>query len=121
MILKSIIALLMGLVIQLSQVPPCLMGGTEKSCATSEHGMECCAEMQSCPCVEEGGQTQKPTPLIPESVALKVLYLKAAETNRLETSLDPPADVVRCTESAAETRSGYAGVPLSVAFCCFVI
>ena len=122
MVIKSIIALLLGLVIQLSQVPSCLAGEAEKPCATSAQGMDCCKDAESCPCFEESDQKpQKPTPLIPESVDLKFLYSKAPETTRLEALIVPPGEAVLATASALEIRNGYSGVPLSVAFCRFLI
>ncbi len=121
MVIKSVIALLLGLVIQLSQVPSCLAGETAKPCATSAQRMDCCKDMKSCPCVKGSNQKQKPTPLIPESVDLKFLFSKAPETPRLDALIVPPADTVLATASALEIRNGYSGVPLSVAFCCFVI
>ncbi len=121
MTFKSIIALLMGLVIQLSQVPSCLAAEPANPCAKSSQRMTCCEGSKSCPCAKESDQKQKPAPLVPSQVDLKLLISKAPESTRLAASISPPADAVLVAASALENRSAYAGVPLSVAFCRFVI
>jgi hypothetical protein len=59
--------------------------------------------------------------LIPAAVDLKWLLPKAAETNILAAPVSPRKETGIATASPAEARWAYAGVPLSVAFCCFVI
>ena len=121
MTVKSIIAFLLGLVIQLSQVPSSLAGETAKSCATSMQRMDCCKGMESCPCAKESDQEQKPTPLAPTSVELKLLISKAPDQPSVDALIFPPTEALSATVSQLENRNGYAGVPLSVAFCRFVI
>jgi hypothetical protein len=115
---KSIIVLLMGLVLQLSQAKPCLATQTTQACAAD---MSCCGDAESCPCASESRGNEKPAPLLPASVDLKVFLSKAPEAPVLETRLSPAAKSRVAMVSPAPFRSGYAGVPLSVAFCRFVI
>jgi hypothetical protein len=119
--MKSIIALLLGLVIQLSQVPACMADLPLIPCATSALPMDCCEGLKACPCAKENDRNQKPSPLTPAAADLKLLISKAPESIRLATLFSPPADAVLVTASSLENRSGYEGVPLSVAFCMFVI
>lgn len=118
--LKSIIALFMGLVIQFSQVQASLAAGTAKSCGRGE-SMSCCDGLKSCPCASEGDSDQKPAPLAPVAVDLKWLVSKPAEPQTLEALISPPSDAVVPAATGPEFAGGYAGVPLSVAFCRFVI
>lgn len=121
MIIRSIIALFMGLVIQLSQVQSHLAASPAETCVISGQSACCCGELQSCPCVSESAPAQKPAPLIPAAVDLKQLISKAPEPNSPVVLISPPTNVVRHTAPLIERRSGYAGVPLSVAFCRFTI
>lgn len=66
-------------------------------------------------------ENEKPAPLLPASGDLKFFISKAPEVPRLETLLPPPAESKVGLPAAVLFRSGYAGVPLSVAFCRFVI
>lgn len=118
---KSVIALFMGLLIQLSQVQPCKAADPAKSCGVKAHPMSCCGGLASCPCAKETDQKQKPAPLIPAAFDLKLISLKASGTTNIEGLILPSADVVHVTASALEIRIAYAGVPLAVAFCRFVI
>lgn len=118
---KSIIALLMGLMIQLSQVPSCLASESTKTCGTQAHPAGCCEGLESCPCAENSDSTPKPAPLIPAAVDLKWLIPPAPAANECDPVASPPADVPTFCDSSTESRSGFAGVPLSVAFCSFVI
>jgi hypothetical protein len=115
---KSIIVLLLGLVLQLSQTKPCLAAQTTQACAAD---MSCCGDLKSCPCASESRRNEKPAPLLPAGVDLKVLLSKAPEAPVLETRLYPAAKSRVAVVSPAPFRSGYAGVLLSVAFCRFII
>ncbi len=118
---RSIIALFMGLVLQLSQAQLCLTPRVEKSCATEAHAMSCCEGSGSCHCATESRDHEPPTPLVPASVDLKVFLAKAPEVPRVETLFSPPEETRVVEASPVLGRGGYAGVPLSVAFCRFVI
>ncbi len=116
--LKSIIVLFMGLVLQLSQARACLATQTEHACVAN---MSCCEDLDSCPCASESRENEKPAPLLPAGVDLKVILSKAPEAPAPETRLSPAAGSRVALVSPALFRNGYAGVPLSVAFCRFVI
>lgn len=121
MVIRSIIALFMGLVIQLSQVQPCWASAPTKSCAENSETACCCGGYQSCPCASESDSDQKPAPSIPAAPDLKPLISKAPETHIPEASATPPAAAEVPAALLIESINGYAGVPLSVAFCSFVI
>ena len=119
--LKAIIALLMGLVIQLSQVQACLAATSTGAVGAKAHSKCCCEGLQSCPCASDRSPDQKPTPLIPATVDLKWLISKTTESSSLDALIIIQPAAVVATASRAEARSAYAGVPLAVAFCRFVI
>ena len=119
--MRSIVALFLGLLIQLSQVQSCLAAEPAKPCATKAHPGCCCDGMRSCPCAKDSDQNQKPAPLIPAALDLKLLISKTPGTHGLDALIPPPAAAVVFTASSPKSRNGFAGVPLSVAFCRFVI
>ena len=121
MSIKSIIALFMGLVIQWSQVQSCVAAISAAPSGAKASPRCCCAGLESCPCVSDRDPEQKPAPLIPAAVDLKWLLPKAIGANILAAPVSPKADAGIATASPAEARWAYAGVPLSVAFCRFVI
>lgn len=118
---RLVIALLMGLVIQLTQAPSYLATESTKTCETRSQPAGCCDGLESCPCAENTGPDQKPGPLIPAAVDVKWLISPPTPANRLAVVISPPADILTFSVSPTESRSGFAGVPLSVAFCSFVI
>lgn len=118
---KAIIALLMGLVIQLSQVQSCVAAIPAGPSEAEAHSMCCCDGLKSCPCASDRSGNEQPAPLIPATVDLKLLVAKAAGTNSFDVPVSPRSATVVATASHPEARSAYAGVPLSVAFCRFVI
>ncbi|MEO5915391.1 MAG: hypothetical protein ABIS50_14250 [Luteolibacter sp.] len=119
--IRSIIALFMGLVIQLSQVQTSVAAESVKTCATSAQRMDCCEGLKSCPCAKKTEQREKPAPLIPTAVDLKLFVSKATGSGSFEAFYFPPTDTAFFSASRLESKVGYAGVPLSVAFCRFVI
>jgi hypothetical protein len=54
-------------------------------------------------------------------VELKWLIPQAPASNDCDPVASRPAVVVTFFDSSTESRNGFAGVPLSVAFCSFVI
>lgn len=118
---RLVIALLMGLVIQLTQAPSYLATESTKTCATRSQPAGCCEGFESCPCAGNTDPDQKPAPLIPATVGLKWLISPPPSANRLAVVISPPADILTFSVSPTESRSGFAGVPLSVAFCSFII
>jgi hypothetical protein len=119
--IRSIIALFMGLVIQLSQVQTSVAAEPTKSCGTSAHRTDCCEGLKSCPCATKSDSKEKPAPLVPAAVDLKLFVSKASGPGSYEAFHFPPTDSVFFNTTRLDSRSGYAGVPLSVAFCSFVI
>jgi len=119
--LRSIIGLLMGLVIQLSQVPSCLAAKGTEPCTTQGHPAGCCEGLESCPCAGSTNSAPTPAPLIPAEVELKCLISPAPAANDSQLVVSPPADCLNSSVSPTESRSGFEGVPLSVAFCSFII
>jgi hypothetical protein len=121
MAIKSIIALFLGLVIQLSQVQLGSAAKPVKSCGGDAHSMSCCEGLKSCPCVKESNPDQKPSPLIPVGGDLKCFVLKTSESAELDELISLPTESVVSSGSQQAARSAFAGVGLSVAFCRFVI
>ena len=119
--IRSIIALFMGLVIQLSQMQVCVATEPAKSCATSGHRMGCCEGLESCPCAKKSDPSEKPAPLVPAAVDLKLFVSKASGPGCLDVIHFPRSIRVLGSAARRESKTGYAGVPLSVAFCRFVI
>jgi hypothetical protein len=117
MAIKSIIALIMGLVIQLSQAQLF----AQADCFTPLHEMNCCSGMKSCPCAGESDSNSKPHPIVQVEVDLKLLISKSEEAT--PSASQPSAKTAIALAPLTERRapSGFAGVTLSVAFCTFVI
>lgn len=118
--LKAVIALFLGLVLQFSQAQSGV-AALLATCGDVDQPMSCCEEAKSCPCLSETDPDQKPAPLVPATVDLKWFISKSAEPDRftpVPPSLERP---VLSATRAGDTFAGYAGVPLSVAFCSFVI
>lgn len=120
---KTTIALLFGLVFQLSLVMPG-MAAAMTDCAPVAESCECCAGLASCPCAGKGEPTQKPLPLAPDSgQTLKAPLARVTGTRVSLETIDSPqttASTVVSTRSAGPP-TGYSGVRHSVAFCSFVI
>ena len=83
--------------------------------------MSCCESLQSCPCAKKSDPDQKPSPLIPLSGDLKWFASKASEPAGLDELILTQTEFEVGTGSQREGPIAFAGVPLSVAFCCFVI
>ncbi len=122
-VLKSIVGLFLGLVIQLSQVQPCQAAESKHSCPpASAHSRSCCEGKAACPCVSKGEQVPTPNPIAPPTVDLKLAAPKLREIDIFALFyLLEFSEAVPATASASESHSGFTGVPLSVAFCTFVI
>lgn len=118
---NPIIALLLGLLIQLSQVQLCSGGAASPSCPDMADSVSCCEGMKSCHCVTDNDTDQKPTPLAMTAVDLKVHLSKAPENDQIPIVVCLPDDSVLTGSPAIRDYIGFAGVPLCVAFCCFVI
>ncbi|MES2924445.1 MAG: hypothetical protein V4819_23030 [Verrucomicrobiota bacterium] len=121
MTFKSVIALFMGLVIQLSQSQSCLATISAEPSGVTARPMCCCEGLQSCPCASDRSPDRKPAPQIPAAVDLKWILPKATGANSLDAPASPRAESGISIAPRAEARWAYPGVPLSVAFCSFVI
>lgn len=121
MTIKSIIALFLGLLIQFSQVQSSFADEAVKSCGEQGEFMSCCEGLRSCPCAKGGDSEQKPGPLIPATLELKPLLSKASETISLDVLVSPRAESIEWYARQTDSARGFAGVPLSVAFCRFLI
>lgn len=121
MAIKSIIALFLGLVIQFSQVQSSFAAETVETCGEQGGPVSCCEGLRSCPCAEEGDSEQKPGPLIPATLELKPLLSKTSETISLNALLPPHAEAIEWHTTQTYPARGFEGVPLSVAFCRFLI
>jgi len=121
--LKTIIALIFGLVFQLAHVLPG-MAAAMTDCAPTAESCACCDGLDSCPCADEGEPVQNPLPLAPDSSqTLKAPLAKVTCTRvSLEAISGPQAIAPSVTATPlAGPWTGYTGVRLSVAFCSFVI
>lgn len=83
--------------------------------------MACCMGLEACPCAEETTQSQKPAPAIPAGVDLKLVIANASGPPVAFVATTVAAKCLATAVSQTEFQSGYAGVPLSVAFCSHLI
>ena len=119
--LKTITAFCAGMLLQLSVVAFGIPTGALESVRSSACPSSCCENLDSCPCFESSGQDEAPAPLPPAPPDLKGPLARPSEPVALviidsPTKESPPtACVVR------NSPGGYSGVPLTVAFCSFVI
>ena len=122
-VLKSIVGLFLGLVIQLSQVQPCSAADFKQPCPTVKaHSHSCCEGKTACPCASKSEQAPTPIPIAPASVDLKLNAPKLRELDFLTLFFLPEfSEAVPATASVSQSHNGFTGVPLSVAFCTFVI
>ena len=118
MALRTIVGLMMGLAIQLALMQPLLSGSEVSHCA----GSTCCEELASCPCANNDDAEKQPSPIAPAPVDSK---LGAPRARHLDCSLlwiQPEVlEAEVGTTSIPASHLGFEGVPLSVAFCTFVI
>ncbi|NQX00473.1 hypothetical protein HQ447_07415 [bacterium] len=121
MALKSIIALFLGLVLQLSQFQACLNTRDAESCGGDGFSVSCCDGLDSCPCASQRDSDPKPAPLAAAGTELKWLVARPLETKDFAAVACPIGNPAIPRGCLLEVRSAYAGVPLSVAFCRFVI
>lgn len=119
--LRTIVALLLGLFIQLSQMP--LRGSESSTCRVgAKRVMSCCDPAEPCPCASKGDPDRKPLPLKQGGVEGKSLVLARASEPELETKIAScgAAAKLRCVVRE-DHPAGYSGVTLAVAYCSFVI
>lgn len=114
------IAIMLGLVIQLVQVRSCPTSAPSQPCAATA-AMRCCEGKHTCPCAKESQPAQKPAPVVAAAVDLKWIGSKPAEPLRVGPVEFPTGNHALLPAALARAHAGYEGVPLSVAFCTFVI
>ena len=119
--IRATIALFMGLLLQLSQVQAFPDAVAAKSCGAESASMSCCASKQVCPCIGESESTEIPAPLAPAAPVLKLVFIQSAATADTALSVAGLAVGHHTPRIRAASTAGYPGVPLSVAFCSFVI
>jgi hypothetical protein len=120
---KTVIAMALGLIFQLAQVVPG-MAAIMADCRIGAESCECCAGLTSCPCAQESEPVRNPLPLPPDSgQTLKVPLAKASGTRVSPEAIHGPQTSVSSMIAIPVTSpsTGYTGIPLSVAFCSFVI
>jgi hypothetical protein len=118
---RMLIALFMGLVLQLSQAESFCSGDVAPACGSQKHSMSCCEGLKSCPCAKSGDSDQKPKPLAPAPVDLKWIIQKTSEGQPFDVCISPPDLTQISVASPNESHRGFLGVSLSVAFCRFII
>lgn len=119
--IRAIILLFLGLVIQLSQVRPMQDAPQAKPCAALMTATTCCGGPKTCHCIDENESSQKPAPVLPAATDLKFSFVALSGTDAVPTPATAPSQVIFLSKPVAGIRSAYSGVPLTVAFCSFVI
>jgi hypothetical protein len=71
--------------------------------------------------MDDGGSGEKPAPLAPASPTLKLVFVGAPSTDQTVQSAVVASAVQVSPHARAGSTTGFPGVPLSVAFCSFVI
>lgn len=120
--LKAISALIMGLLLQWSVVAALPTAEPANACASAAAPMTCCASAKSCPCLDKQDSSgEKPAPLAPSAPDLKLVFIEAPTTDD-NVAATPLSELDSSTPQVrAGPTAGFPGVPLSVAFCSFVI
>jgi hypothetical protein len=116
-VFKVMMAILLTLGIQLLAVEPCL-----KSTSPPESCAKSCCDGHVCPCAKNGEPHQDSTPITPAPLAPKFFTVfKTIHGSELEALASPTVGRADHTPGNQGPHHGYLGVPLSVAFCRFVI
>jgi hypothetical protein len=118
---RAVITLILGLVFQLAQALPAAT--FTSPCASQGEFCACCESADSCPCAKNGESDQKSAPQLPESGNVLKLPAAKADDNRfsIESLAGAHPSPTLATSPVSGPSSGYAGVPMAVAFCSFVI
>lgn len=85
--------------------------------------MSCCGPAESCPCAKRSDPDRKPAPAIPAAVELKQLVLSLLPDSDPVTGIFAgPAGAALVVEARPRCHiDHFAGVPLAVAFCSYLI
>lgn len=119
--IRAAIMLFLGLVIQLSQVRPMPDASQAGNCAPAVTAATCCGGPQTCPCIDKNDSPHKPAPVVPAASDLNFSFPVPSGTDLVKAPVPTPTQADGSAVPGAGIRSGYAGVPLTVAFCSFVI
>ena len=119
---NSVIAVFLGLLIQLTQVQLFSGDGAAPPCIKMGNSMGCCESVKSCHCLEDSDPDQQSTPLTVAAVDSKLLLSRAPETDPVSVFISPTDSSILVASPTSRVCGGFfAGVPVSVAFCSFVI
>jgi hypothetical protein len=103
-------------------VQVCLGNSPSPECAETSSAMDCCESIKSCHCAEDHSPEPKSAPIVVVSVDIKLLLSNPPENDRFVTVVSPRSSGIRETAiSTPDWHAGFMGVPLSVAFCRFLI
>lgn len=118
---RAVIGLFLALVFQLAQVAPFLAASCASAAPAKECG--CCDKKQdACPCASNKTEHQRSTPIAPPAPELKAqLALPSVNPVAPQMVLAEAAAPRGSPDSFRNPAAGYAGVPLAVAFCSFLI
>ena len=119
---RAITALIMGLLLQWSMMGALPAANPAGSCGAEAASMSCCAPDKPCPCLknqENPGKRQDP--LAPKAPDLKSVFTLTSSTDDGVSALAAPTPSRSTPHARAGSTAGFPGVPLSVAFCSFVI
>lgn len=116
------VGLLLALAIQLVQMQPALASVEDSTCATDGHHACCCTGADHCPCVKSAPERESKAPQSQVSADLKAQDLaKPSSTTAVLEPAFTSGTRPLVTWATDRLPIGFEGVPLSVAFCRFVI
>ena len=119
--MKSIVGLFLGIVLLLSQVQLCPAREIARPNCEMIAASSCCSGKSVCACSHDEGK-KAPLPAVPAAIDLKFTAPKARELDDFaRPQLLAAVQMSVVFRAQNEVRSGFAGVPFSVAFCSFVI
>jgi hypothetical protein len=119
---KVITGLVLGLILQLSQLSHGFAACSERSSACQASSTcHCCDTKKVCPCAKSSKGSQLPTPAVPDSKPVKLDPLLPTGNDPVRfVSLIPPSAETSLAGISASARV-HPGVSLNVSFCRFTI
>lgn len=121
---KAVIGLFLALVLQLAQAQTWLATLSDADCerVAKPPACDCCVGEDKCPCLAQAPQQENRLPLAPPAAELKIQIAAPVDADVTLVITRSP-DSGRMLEHAVsrEVVSGYAGVPLAVAYCRYLI